>query len=209
MIIDEKIYKYINNFTNYKELNYLKQIRIKKYNNINTNQMSDILQGKFLTIISKIKNPTNILEIGTFLGYSSLCLSEGLNNKGKLITIESNKKYFNIATKNISSTKFKNKIKIIYGNALKILPKLNKIKFDLIFIDADKKNYINYIKLIKNKINKGCIILIDNVLWKGLVIKKQKDNYTKYIHNFNKFLKIKNYNNIIIPIRDGISLIFN
>ncbi|MDH3005099.1 MAG: class I SAM-dependent methyltransferase [Candidatus Shikimatogenerans sp. JK-2022] len=206
MIINNKIYKYIKYIINNKEPNYLKNIRIKKYNNINKKNMSDIIQGRFLSLISKIKNPKKVLEIGTFIGYSSLCLSEGLKKKGILITIDKNKKYINYAKKNINKTKYKNNIKILYGKALKIIPKL-KIKFDLVFIDADKKNYINYFNLIINKINKKGIIIIDNVLWKGLIINKKKDKFTKIIHNFNKKLKKFNINNFIIPIRDGINLI--
>ncbi|WGH24760.1 MAG: class I SAM-dependent methyltransferase [Candidatus Shikimatogenerans bostrichidophilus] len=208
MIINKKLYNYIINLTNDKEYKYLKKIRNKKYNNINKKNMSDFLQGRFLSIISRIKNPKYILEIGTFIGYSSLCLCEGLKKKGKLITIEKNKKIFKYAINNISNTKYKNKIKILLGNALNIIPKLN-IKFDIIFIDADKKNYINYLNLIKNKIKKKGIILVDNVLWKGLIIKNKKDKITKIINNFNIELKNKNYNNIILPIRDGINLIIN
>ncbi|WGH24577.1 MAG: class I SAM-dependent methyltransferase [Candidatus Shikimatogenerans bostrichidophilus] len=208
MIINKKLYNYIVKFSNDKESKYLKNIRKKSYNNIKKNSMSDFLQGRLLSIISRIKNPKYILEIGTFLGYSTLCLCEGLRKKGKLISIEKNKKIFNYANININNTKYKKKIKILLGNALNILPKIKK-KFDIIFIDADKKNYINYLNLIKNKIKKKGIILVDNVLWKGLVIKKKKDKFTKIIYKFNKKLKKNNYNNIIIPIRDGINLIVN
>ncbi|WGH25127.1 MAG: O-methyltransferase [Candidatus Shikimatogenerans bostrichidophilus] len=206
MIINKKLYKYIKNIIYSKEPNYLKRIRKKKYKNINKKEMSDLVQGRFLSFISKIKNPKNILEVGTLIGYSSLCLSEGLKKKGGLITIDKNKKFIKYARKNINKTKYKNKIKIIYGNALKIIPKL-KIKFDIVFIDADKKNYINYFNLIFNKIRKNGIIIIDNVLWKGLIINKKKDKFTKIIHSFNKKLKKYNIENSIIPIRDGLNLI--
>lgn len=206
MIINNKIYKYIKNNIKKNFPNYFKKILNNK--KFNKKIMSNKLQGLLLKIISKIKNPKNILEIGTYVGFSSLCLSEGLKKNGLLITIEKNKKYINYAKKNIKENKKKKNIKILYGNALKIIPKL-KIKFDLVFIDAEKKNNINFLNLIINKINKNGIIIIDNVLWKGLIIKKKKDKITKFIYNLNK--KIKNYkkniNNIIIPIRDGLNLI--
>lgn len=209
MIIDNKIYKYINNIINNKEPYYLKQIR---QNNIKMKHiMSDKIQGRFLSIISKIKQPKNILEIGTFLGYSALCLSEGLKKKGLLITIDKNKKYINYAKKNIEKTKYKKNIKILFGNALNLIPKLN-INFDIVFIDADKKNYIKYFNLIIKKVKKKGIIIVDNVLWKGKVIDKKqikKNKLTKIIYKFNKKIKnFKNINNIIIPIRDGLNLIF-
>ncbi|MDH3004247.1 MAG: class I SAM-dependent methyltransferase [Candidatus Shikimatogenerans sp. JK-2022] len=206
MIVNKNIYKYINNLIYNKEPKYLKFIREKVYKNINKKNMSDNLQGRFLSLISKIKNPKFILEIGTFIGYSSLCLSEGLKKGGLLITIDNNKKYINYANNNIKNTIYKKNIKIIYGKALNIINKL-KIKFDIVFIDADKKNYIKYFKLVINKINKNGIIIVDNVLWKGLVINKKKDIFTNYIHKFNKSLKKYNISNIIIPIRDGINLI--
>ncbi|MDH3004497.1 MAG: O-methyltransferase [Candidatus Shikimatogenerans sp. JK-2022] len=206
MIINKKINKYINKLINNKEPKYLKYIRIKKYKFLNKKQMSNYLQGRILSFLSKIKNPKYILEIGTFIGYSSLCLAEGLKKKGKLITIEKNKKFIKYAKNNIKYTKYNKKIKILYGNALNIIKKI-KLKFDIIFIDADKKNYINYFNLIINKIKKYGLIIYDNVLWKGLVVKKKKDKFTKIINNFNKYLKKKNINNIILPIRDGINLI--
>ncbi|WGH25309.1 MAG: O-methyltransferase [Candidatus Shikimatogenerans bostrichidophilus] len=206
MIINKELYKYIQKIIYNKEPNYLKNIRKKGYKNINKKDMSDLVQGRFLSLISKIKRPKNILEIGTLIGYSSLCLSEGLKKKGVLITIDNNKNSIKHAKKNINKTKYKNNIRIIYGNALEIIPKL-KIKFDIVFIDADKKNYLNYFNLIINRISKNGIIIIDNVLWKGLIINKKKDKFTKIIDNFNKKLKKYNIENIIIPIRDGLNLI--
>ncbi|MDH3003804.1 MAG: class I SAM-dependent methyltransferase, partial [Candidatus Shikimatogenerans sp. JK-2022] len=171
------------------------------------NNMSNNIQGRFLSFISKIKKPKLILEIGTFLGYSTLCLSEGLKKKGLLITIEKNKKYIYYAKKFIKKTRYNKNINIINGKALKIIPKL-KYKFDIVFIDADKKNYYKYFKLIIKKINKNGIIIIDNILWKGKVINNNFDKLTKIIFNFNKKIKnYKNINNIIIPIRDGLSII--
>ncbi|WGH27577.1 MAG: class I SAM-dependent methyltransferase [Candidatus Shikimatogenerans bostrichidophilus] len=214
MIINNKIYKYINNIIKKNEPKYLKKIKnyknYKKLKNIKINiknMMSDNLQGRFLSFMSKIKNPKNILEIGTFLGYSTLCLSEGLKKNGLLITIEKNKNFIYYAKKNFKKTKYNKNIKILYGNALKIIPKLKK-KFDIVFIDADKKNNLKYFKLIFKKLNKNGLIIIDNVLWKGKIINKKLDFLTKKINYLNKKIKkYKNINNIIIPIRDGLNLI--
>ncbi|WGH25609.1 MAG: class I SAM-dependent methyltransferase [Candidatus Shikimatogenerans bostrichidophilus] len=207
MFINKEIYNYIYSTIKNTEPKYLKKIR--KLKKIKKKIMSNKIQGRFLSFFSKIKNPNTILEIGTYLGYSALCLSEGLKKNGYLLTIEKNKLYFKIAKKNINKTKYKKNINIILGNALKILPKIKK-KFDIVFIDADKKNYINYFKLIKKNIKKRTLIIVDNVLWKGLVIKKTKDKFTNYIKKFNKFIKNnKKLNNIILPIRDGLNLIIN
>lgn len=208
MFFKKKILNYINNLIKNYEPIYLKKIRIfNKKLNYNKNNMSNNIQGRFLSFISKIKKPKLILEIGTFLGYSTLCLSEGLKKKGLLITIEKNKKYIYYAKKFIKKTRYNKNINIINGKALKIIPKL-KYKFDIVFIDADKKNYYKYFKLIIKKINKNGIIIIDNILWKGKVINNNFDKLTKIIFNFNKKIKnYKNINNIIIPIRDGLSII--
>ncbi|WGH26038.1 MAG: class I SAM-dependent methyltransferase [Candidatus Shikimatogenerans bostrichidophilus] len=210
MIINNKIYKYIKKLIKKYEPKYLKKIKknklLKIYNN--KNKISNNLQGRFLSIISKIKKPKNILEIGTFLGYSTLCLSEGLKKKGILITIEKNKKYIYYAKKYFKKTKYYKKIKVIHGNALNIIPKL-KIYFDLIFIDADKINYCKYFDLVINKLNKNGIIITDNILWKGKIINKKLDFLTKKIYIYNeKIKKYKNIENIIIPIRDGLNIIF-
>ncbi|MDH3004801.1 MAG: class I SAM-dependent methyltransferase, partial [Candidatus Shikimatogenerans sp. JK-2022] len=192
MILNNKLYNYINKFINNKENYYLRKIRKNKYSNIKI--MSNKIQGRFLSILSKIKNPKYILEIGTYLGYSTLCLAEGLKKKGLLISIEKKKKYIKLAKKIIKLTKYKKKIKIIKGMALKVLPLLKK-KFDLVYIDADKINYIKYFKLVLNKVKKKGLIIVDNVLWKGLVLKKKKDKYTQILHNFNKKIKKYNINN--------------
>ncbi|WOX79225.1 O-methyltransferase [Candidatus Shikimatogenerans bostrichidophilus] len=209
MIINNKIYKYINNLINIFEPVYLKNINKIYYNkkDIKMRMMSDNLQGRFLSLISRLKNPKYILEIGTFLGYSTLCLSEGLKKNGLLITIEKNKKYIYYAKKNIKTTKYNNNIKLLYGNALNVIPKL-KYNFDIVFIDADKKNNLNYFKLIFNKVKKNGIIICDNVLWKGKIIYNKADNITKSINKFNNTIKnYKNINSIIIPIRDGLNII--
>ncbi|WOX79093.1 O-methyltransferase [Candidatus Shikimatogenerans bostrichidophilus] len=208
MIINNKIYKYINNLIKNYEPVYLKNIK-KYYNNKkNIKMMSDNLQGRFLSLISRLKNPKYILEIGTFLGYSTLCLSEGLKQNGLLITIEKNKKYIEYAKINFKTTKYNKNIKILYGNALNVIPKL-KYNFDIVFIDADKKNYLNYFKLIFNKVKRNGLIICDNVLWKGNIIYNyNKDNITKSIKHFNNTIKkYKNINSIIIPIRDGLNII--
>ncbi|WOX79350.1 O-methyltransferase [Candidatus Shikimatogenerans bostrichidophilus] len=206
MIINNKIYKYINYLIKNFEPVYLKNIKKNYYNKKDIKMMSDNLQGRFLSLISRLKKPKYILEIGTFLGYSTLCLSEGLKKNGLLITIEKNKKYIDYAKENFKKTKYNKNIKILYGNALNVIPKL-KYNFDIVFIDADKKNNLNYFKLIFNKVKKNGIIICDNVLWKGKII-YNNDNITKSINKFNKTIKkYKNINSIIIPIRDGLNII--
>ncbi len=138
--------------------------------------LSGPYQGRVLSMISKLINPKSILELGTFTGYSTLCLAEGLNPDGEIHTIDVNEELFDFQRKYFDKSDYGHQIVQHLGNALDIIPKLNKT-FDLVFIDADKPNYVNYFHLIVDKLNSGGIILSDNVLWHGKVIEKldQKD----------------------------------
>lgn len=170
--------------------------------------LSGHFQGRFLSMIAKIINPKNILEIGTYTGYSALCLAEGLAADGELHTIDYNEELRDFQRKYFDRSEFGEKIIQHTGNALDIIPKLNQT-FDLIFIDADKENYCNYFHLVIDKLNSGGIILSDNVLWSGKVIEKldPSDEATKGLIAFNTLLKNDDrVETIILPIRDGLSL---
>ena len=169
--------------------------------------LSGRLQGRILSLLSKIISPKYILEIGTFTGYSALCLAEGLQNNGKLTTIEYDAEMKEIIEKYVAMSKCKNQIELIIGDALTEIPDLNQT-FDLVFIDAHKPDYLNYYNMLIPKMKSGGIIIADNVLWSGKVINELSDKTAKAIDDFNKFVKNDNrVENIILPIRDGISLI--
>lgn len=168
--------------------------------------MSSPLMGSFLSFISNIIKPKYILEIGTYTGYSAICLAEGLIQNGELHTIEINEELSDFSLKYFKKANLDQKIKLHNGNAIEIIPTLN-MKFDLIFIDADKKNYCHYYELALSKIKKGGYILIDNVLWNGKVLKKakEKDFETKEIQKLNKHIQSdERVRNMLIPLRDGV-----
>jgi caffeoyl-CoA O-methyltransferase len=165
--------------------------------------MSDYLQGFFLQMVSQMIRPMNILEIGTFTGYTATCLAKGLKANGTLYTIENN-----IALQQILNETLGNnaQIKVLYGNALDIL-KTFTTKFDLVFIDADKANNHNYFEMVLPLVCTGGFILIDNVLWKGKVFENTKDKDTERIHNFNTLIaNDSRIEKMILPWRDGITL---
>ena len=169
--------------------------------------LSGHIQGRFLSFISKIKSPDKILEIGTYTGYSTICLAEGLSKNGKIDTIDKNEELIKIQNKYFEESGYRNNIFQHTGNALDVLKNLNE-KYDIIFIDADKENYINYFNQVSNKLSKNGIIISDNVLWSGKVLdSKQKDEETSTLVEFNKIInQDKRFNSIILPIRDGISI---
>ena len=175
---------------------------------INPIMLSGEYQGRLLSLISKIKQPKKILEIGTYTGYATLCLAEGLETSGKIYTIDKNEELIKIQNKYFSKSKYHKNIKQYTGDALEIIPKINS-KFDLIFLDADKENYNKYLEIIIPKLNKKGILISDNVLWHGKVLidKKNQDKVTKRIDTFNKDLvENKNFQTFMLPIRDGLSI---
>jgi caffeoyl-CoA O-methyltransferase len=170
--------------------------------------LSGHYQGRVLSMISKLVTPKNILEIGTYTGYSALCLAEGMQKSGELHTIDINEELYDFQRKYFDKSKYGNQIHQHLGNALEIIPKLN-MNFDLIFIDADKENYSNYFNAIIDKLNSGGVILSDNVLWSGKVIEmvEAKDIDTKGVLAFNALLKNDpRVETVILPIRDGLSI---
>jgi predicted O-methyltransferase YrrM len=177
---------------------------------LNPRMLSGAFQGRILSMITKIIQPKNILEIGTYTGYSALCLAEGLPSEGKIITIDKNEELEPICTKYFNESTYKDQIILHTGNALDVIPQLNK-PFDLVFIDADKENYSNYFDLIIDQMPSGGIIIADNVLWSGKVLDKlelEKDMETKALHEFNqKIHQDTRVENVLFPVRDGLMVI--
>lgn len=175
---------------------------------LNPRMLSGNFQGRVLSMISKLICPEVILEVGTYTGYSALCLAEGLSTGGKLHTIDKNEELEEIQNKYFQKSAYTSQIKQHIGDALKIIPTIDE-KFDLVFIDADKRNYVNYFNLIINKMNKGGVILSDNVLWSGKVVEKvfEKDIDTKTLQAYNRLLNTdKRLESVLLPIRDGLTI---
>ncbi len=168
--------------------------------------LSGNIQGKFLEMISRMCAPKRILEIGTFTGYSAICMARGLRPGGVLITIDVNEELEPITAKYFEKAGLQQQIKSIFGNAREIIPSLHEV-FDLVFIDADKINYSHYYDLVFDKVKPGGYIIADNVLWSGKVVEDKKDKDTLAIHQYNE--KVKNDTrvyNYILPLRDGLNI---
>ncbi|AFK04658.1 O-methyltransferase family 3 [Emticicia oligotrophica DSM 17448] len=170
--------------------------------------LSGHFQGRYLSMISHMIRPKNILEIGTYTGYSALCLAEGLQEDGHLLTIDVNEELEEFVRSYINESPQKDKIEFRIGNALEIIPTL-KETFDLVFIDADKLNYDKYYDLVFDKVRKGGFIISDNVLWSGKVAdpsKKDKDTLSIRAYN-QKLQEDSRTENILLPIRDGLIIV--
>ncbi len=170
--------------------------------------LSGHFQGRVLSMLSKLIRPVNILEIGTFTGYAALCLCEGMQQNGQLHTIDIKEELVDFQRKYFDKSPWGNQITQHLGEAIAIIPTL-EIEFDLVFIDADKENYLNYFELILPKMNKGGIILSDNVLWSGKVLEplQKNDNSTKVLLEYNKVLKEDpRIETVLLPIRDGLTV---
>lgn len=188
----------------------LQQLNRETYQKIlQPRMLSGHYQGRLLSMISKLVNPINILEIGTYTGYSALCLAEGMQGSGELHTIDINEELIDFQRKYFDKSGYGNQIVQHLGSALEIIPNLEKT-FDLIFIDADKNNYSNYFHVIIDKLNKGGIILSDNVLWSGKVLDttfKKDDTSTPALIAYNALLKNdKRVETVLLPIRDGLTI---
>tara|TARA_B100000900_G_scaffold387898_1_gene379522 strand:- start:9017 stop:9655 length:639 start_codon:yes stop_codon:yes gene_type:complete len=205
--ISEELSDYLNKNSE-KEPEILSRLSKETHQKIlQPRMLSGHIQGRFLSFISKIKSPNKILEIGTYTGYSTICLAEGLSINGKIDTIDKNEELVKIQNKYFKESGYRKNIIQHTGDAIDILNNLND-SYDIIFIDADKENYINYFNLVSDKLNKNGIIISDNVLWSGKVLDiEQKDEETSTLVEFNKIInKDKRFNSIILPIRDGISI---
>ena len=175
---------------------------------LNPRMLSGFFQGRLLSIISKLIKPKKVLEIGTYTGYSAICIAEGMNKNGIIHTIDKNEELNIIQKKYFKKSGLEDNIVQYNGCALEIIPKIEE-KFDLIFIDADKENYINYFNLVMDKLNSNGVILADNVLWSGKVINSEDhDLTTNVLREFNRMVNNdKRVETILLPIRDGISII--
>ena len=176
---------------------------------LNPRMISGHYQGRILSLISKIISPKKILEIGTYTGYSAICLCEGMDKDGILHTIDNNKELIEIQNKYFKKANLEDKIVQHSGDAKNIIPSIDE-EFDIVFIDADKESYPEYYDLIINKVRSGGIIIADNILWSGKILEKveKDDQATKSIIEFNnKIIEDNRVKNIILPIRDGLNIV--
>ena len=171
--------------------------------------LSGHLQGRILSLFSKLIRPMHILEIGTYTGYSAICMAEGLAEEGKLLTIDINEELSDFANKYFVKSGCRDKIEMLTGNALDIIPTL-KHTWDLVFIDADKENYCNYFNLVIDSVRPGGIIIADNVLWSGKVISESEDGdkdtlaLIKFNNNVHEDVRVEN---LLLPVRDGLMIL--
>lgn len=178
-------------------------------NVLSPRMLSGHVQGRFLSMISRMIRPDRILEIGTYTGYSGICFCEGLNPGGKLVTIDVNEELETFTRRYFDQSPFKDQIDYRIGNALDIIPTLTDT-FDLVFIDADKINYSSYFNLCLDKVRKGGFLIADNVLWSGKVVEplKKADKDTQALLDFNRMVhEDPRVSNILLPIRDGLMIL--
>ena len=170
--------------------------------------LSGHYQGRVLSMLSKMNNPKRILEIGTFTGYATLCLAEGLTEDGIIYTLDINAELEEMVRGNFAKSPLNSKIQYLIGDAQESIKSLNNEVFDIVFIDADKKNNGTYYDLIFSQVKPGGIIIVDNVLWSGKILNKAQDKDTKNISNFNdKIVADNRVEKLILPVRDGLFVI--
>ena len=205
--LPDKLVQYTESHTS-PESDILSKInRDTQANVLKPRMLSGHLQGRVLAMISQLMQPKLILEIGTYTGYSAICLSEGLQSGGSLISIDINEELAPRVKKNFADAGVAHKIDYRIGNALEIIPSI-QAAIDLVFIDADKANYSNYFDLVIDKVRHNGVILADNVLWSGKVIDGSHDKDTQAILEFNaKVHTDKRVENVLLPIRDGIMML--
>ncbi|MEO0059202.1 MAG: hypothetical protein RLZZ312_849 [Bacteroidota bacterium] len=206
--LSQDLEDYIENHSG-NEPELLKQLNKETYQKILLPRMcSGHFQGRVLSMISKLVNPKNILEIGTFTGYATICLLEGIQKNGHLHTIDIKEELVDFQRKYYDLSGKGNQITQHLGEAIDVIPTID-LKFDLVFIDADKENYINYFNIVLPKMNVGGIILSDNVLWSGKVVEPLQENdlSTKVLLEYNKILSNHpNLETVLLPIRDGLTV---
>jgi len=208
--IDESISKYAEDHTNPESETLAKLNRDTWANVLIPRMLSGHMQGRILSMLSKIKAPQTILEIGTYTGYSAICLAEGLAPGGLLHTIDINEELEEMVLQYVEESGMSDKIKMHVGNAMEIIPALNA-SFDLVFIDADKENYSNYFDMVIDRMPIGGVLIADNVLWSGKVLQAkelEKDEETQALDAFNKKVHADpRVENVLFPVRDGLMVV--
>src|SRR5690554_2820077 len=207
--LDEKIEEYVNQHSSPEPELLARLNRETHLKILQPRMLSGHLQGRVLSMLMKMIRPQRILEIGTYTGYSALCMAEGLAQAGELHSIDINEELTDFVQKYVNEAGHQDRIKLHVGNALEIIPLL-KEDWDVVFIDADKNNYINYYNLLIDKLKSGSYIIADNVLWSGKVIEdyNQQDEDTKTLIDFNKMIqKDERIENVLFPIRDGLMVL--
>ncbi len=206
--ISDELDRYVCDHTE-NEPGYLKELNRKTHLEVlQPRMLSGHFQGRVLSMLSHMIRPKRILEIGTYTGYSALCLAEGLTDDGLLITIDVNEELEEMVTSFITKSGLEHKIRNLVGDATQIIPELDEA-FDIVFIDADKKNYINYYNLVFNKVRQGGYIIADNVLWSGKVLEDHEklDKSTQVIMDYNKLIhEDERVQEVLLPVRDGLMI---
>lgn len=206
--IDKKLDEYVCAHTE-NEPELLKELNRQTHLNVMMPRMlSGHYQGRVLSMLSNMIQPKAILEIGTYTGYSALCFAEGLQDNGKLITIDKNEELEEMVRSYFERSEYNKCIDYRIGNAIEIIPQLNE-KFDLVFIDADKANYVNYYNMVFDKVNSGGYIIADNVLWSGKVLLEYEklDKDTRVLMDYNKMIhEDERVQEVLLPIRDGLMI---
>ena len=202
----KEIIEYAESFTS-DESSVLRELREHCYAHYEDKAMlSGFVQGRVLSMFSRMIRPRVVLEIGTYLGYSALCFAEGLVDGGKVITLDVNEETNKVARSFVEKSEYKDRIEFHLGNGVDVIPSLPET-FDLVFIDADKPNYANYYNLVFDKVRKGGFIIADNVLWSGKVLAPDDEN-AEALHAFNQMvLADARVSNVLLPIRDGLMVV--
>ena len=205
--IRNELTEYAERFTS-DESDVLRELREHCYAHYEDKAMlSGFVQGRVLSMFSRMIRPRVVLEIGTYLGYSALCFAEGLVDGGKVVTLDVNEETNKVARSFVEKSEYKDQIEFHLGEALNIIPYMPET-FDLVFIDADKPNYSNYYNLVFEKVRPGGFIIADNVLWSGKVLEAEKDENTQALHDFNRIVQAdQRVSNVLLPIRDGLMVI--
>lgn len=207
--ISEDLDKYVCAHTEKEPELLYKLNRETHLNVLRPRMLSGHFQGRVLSMLSHMIKPKDVLEIGTYTGYSALCFAEGLDKEGHIVTIDKNEELEDLVKRYIDESGFEGKIKCLVGDAMEIIPGLKR-SFDLVFIDADKSNYINYYNLVFDKVRKGGYIIIDNVLWSGKVLEEpdSEDIDTKVLIELNDLVHNDDrVQDVLLPIRDGLMIL--
>ncbi len=207
-ILPDDLQEYLNNHCE-PEPEHLQTINRETYLKVlRPHMLSGHYQGRVLSFLSKMIRPNQILEIGTFTGYATICLAEGLTEDGIIHTIEVNRELGEMLNSHFNSTSVGKKIKLHFGEAITVIPAFEQKSFDLVFIDADKRNNFTYFEIVFDKVRQGGLIIIDNVLWKGKVYGTENDADTLAIRKLNDQISADNrVEKLILPVRDGLLII--